>query len=64
MRRTSAGMVAENESAREVRSLQRKRDVYQFSNLDLVTDASGHKLTLDDIADIQRRPKENQVEIF
>jgi len=59
-----AGTVAENESAREVRSLQRKRDVYQFSNLDLITDASGHKLTLDDIADIQRRPKENQVEIF
>jgi len=59
-----AGTVAESEAAREVRSLQRKRDVYQFDNLDLITDASGQKLTLDDIADIQRRPKENQVEIF
>jgi len=59
-----AGTVAENEAAREVRGLQRKRDVQEFSKLDLLTNRSGQKLTLDDIADIQRRPKENQVEIF
>ncbi|NNJ95922.1 MAG: efflux RND transporter permease subunit, partial [Gammaproteobacteria bacterium] len=59
-----AGTVAENEAAREVRGLQRKRDVQEFSSLDLLTTASGQKLTLDDIAEIKRRPKENQVEIF
>ena len=59
-----AGTVAENESAREVRSLQRKRDVQEFASLDLITDRSGQKLTLDDIAEIYHRPKENQVEIF
>ncbi len=59
-----AGTVAESEAAREVRGLQRKRDVQAFASLDLLTTASGQKLTLDDIADIQRRPKENQVEIF
>ncbi len=59
-----AGTVAENEAAREVRGLQRKRDVQEFSSLNLLTDSSGQKLTLADIADIQRRPKENQVEIF
>ena len=59
-----AGTVAESEAAREVRGLQRKRDVQEFSSLDLLTSRSGQKLTLDDIADIQRRPKENQVEIF
>ncbi|MCG6937016.1 MAG: efflux RND transporter permease subunit [Gammaproteobacteria bacterium] len=59
-----AGTVAENEAAREVRGLQRKRDVQQFARLDLLTDRSGQKLTLDDIAEIQRRPKESQVEIF
>jgi len=59
-----AGTVAENEAAREVRGLQRKRDVQEFSGLDLLTNRSGQKLTLDDIAEIQRRPKENQVEIF
>jgi len=59
-----AGTVAESEAAREVRSLQRKRDVQEFARLDLLTSRSGEKLTLADIADIQRRPKENQVEIF
>jgi len=59
-----AGTVAENEAAREVRGLQRKRDVQEFATLDLLTTADGQKLTLEDIADIQRRSKENQVEIF
>ena len=59
-----AGTVAESEAAREVRGLQRKRDVQEFSTLELLTTASGRKLTLDDIAEIKRRPKENQVEIF
>ena len=59
-----AGTVAENEAAREVRGLQRKRDVQAFSRLDLLTSRSGQKLTLADIAEIQQRPKENQVEIF
>lgn len=59
-----AGTVAESEAAREVRGLQRKRDVQAFSRLDLLTSRSGQKLTLADIAEIQRRPKENQVEIF
>jgi len=59
-----AGTVAENEAAREVRGLQRKRDVQEFAALELLTNKSGEKLTLADIADIQRRPKENQVEIF
>jgi multidrug efflux pump subunit AcrB len=59
-----AGTVAESEAAREVRGLQRKRDVHEFAALDLLTTASGQKLTLADIAEIQRRPKENQVEIF
>lgn len=59
-----AGTVAESEAAREVRGLQRKRDVQEFASLDLLTTESGQKLTLADIAEIQRRPKENQVEIF
>ena len=59
-----AGTVAESEAAREVRGLQRKRDVQAFASLDLLSTADGQKLTLDDIAEIQLRPKENQVEIF
>ncbi|HHJ34578.1 MAG TPA: efflux RND transporter permease subunit, partial [Gammaproteobacteria bacterium] len=59
-----AGTVAENEAAREVRGLQRKRDVQAFSSMELLTTKTGQKLTLDDIASIQQRPKENQVEIF
>ncbi|RKZ69920.1 MAG: AcrB/AcrD/AcrF family protein [Gammaproteobacteria bacterium] len=59
-----AGTVAESEAAREVRGLQRKRDVLAFASLDLLASESGQKLTLGDIAEIQRRPKENQVEIF
>jgi multidrug efflux pump subunit AcrB len=60
----AAGTVAESEAAREVRGLQRKRDVLAFASLDLLTSETGQKLTLGDIAEIQRRPKENQVEIF
>jgi len=59
-----AGTVAESEAAREVRGLQRKRDVLAFASLDLLTSETGQKLTLGDIAEIQRRSKENQVEIF
>ncbi len=59
-----AGTVAENEAAREVRGLQRKRDVQAFASLDMLTTESGQKLTLADIAEIKRQPKENQVEIF
>ena len=59
-----AGTVAESEAAREVRGLQRKRDVQEFASLDLLTTESGQKLTLNDIAEIQRRQKENLVEIF
>ncbi|HHO58628.1 MAG TPA: efflux RND transporter permease subunit, partial [Thiotrichales bacterium] len=59
-----AGTVAENEAAREVRVLQRKRNVQDFSSLDVLTGANGQKVTLSDIAQIERRPKENQVEIF
>jgi multidrug efflux pump subunit AcrB len=59
-----AGTVAESEAAREVRGLQRKRDVQEFASLDLLTIGSGKKLTLNDISDIQLRSKENQVEIF
>lgn len=59
-----AGTVAESEAAREVRGLQRKRDVQAFASLDLLSTASGQKLTLADIANIEQRPKENQIEIF
>jgi len=59
-----AGTVGENEAAREVRGLQRKRDVQAFASLDVLTTESGQKLLLSDIADIQRRAKENQVEVF
>lgn len=59
-----AGTVAAYESAREVRGLQRKRSAQEFSSLELISNRSGQKLKLSDIADIQRRAKEGQVEIF
>lgn len=59
-----AGTVAESEMPREVRALQRKRTVQEFAGIELMSNRSGQKLKLSDIAQVQRRAKENQVEIL
>jgi len=55
-----AGTAAKNEVSKEVRSLSQQRSVSGFENLPLITDADGRLLRVGDIAEVERRPKEDE----
>lgn len=59
-----AGEVGNNETARQLRSLDQRRDALAFSELPIKTDYSGNLVTLDDVAKIERRPMRDQVRVF
>ena len=59
-----AGTVGEEESVREIRSLEKGRSPADFANMPIATTADGQRLTLGDIAEVELRPKENSVEIY
>lgn len=59
-----AGEVGNNETARQLRSLDQRRDAYAFSELPLKADYAGGLVTLDDVAKIERRPMRDQVKVF
>lgn len=59
-----AGEVGNNETARQLRSLDQRRDAYAFSELPLKADYTGGLITLDDVAEIERRPMRDQVRVF
>lgn len=59
----AAGTVGEEESAREVRGLERRRSAREFAELEIVT-ADGRLVRLDDIADISLQSKEGAAEIY
>jgi multidrug efflux pump subunit AcrB len=55
-----AGTAAKNEVSKEVRSLSQQRTVAGFEQLPLITDSNGRLLRVGDIADVERRPKEDE----
>jgi multidrug efflux pump subunit AcrB len=59
-----AGEIGNNETARQLRSLDQRRDAYAFSELPVKTDYSGSLVTLDDVATIERRPMRDQVKVL
>lgn len=59
-----AGTSGKNEVARELRSLEQRRTDKGFRELAILTSKNAQRLTLDDIADIDQRAKDNQVEVF
>ena len=59
-----AGTTGRKESEKELRSLEKKRDIAGFQELAIVTTQQGQQLHLKDIADIERRPKDGSVEVF
>ncbi len=59
-----AGEIGNNETARQLRSLDQRRDAYAFSELPVKTDYSGSLVTLDDVATIERRAMRDQVKVF
>lgn len=60
----AAGTVGEEDSAREIRGLERKRSAREFAELQLLTTGDGRRLRLDDIATVTPRNREDAAEIF
>jgi multidrug efflux pump subunit AcrB len=59
-----AGEIGNDDTARQLRSLDQRRDAQAFSELALKTDYEGRLLLLQDVADIERRPMRKQVSVF
>lgn len=59
-----AGEIGNDDTARQLRSLDQRRDTQAFSELALKTDYDGRLLLLQDVADIERRPMRKQVSVF
>lgn len=58
-----AGSIGRNDVARQLRSIEQRRDELAFAQLPLIAEQSGRYLKLDDVATIIRRPQNNQVHI-
>ncbi len=59
-----AGTSGKNEVAKELRSTEQQRNVEGFKELVVLTTQDGSQLQLEDIANVSRRNKEKQVEVF
>ena len=63
-----AGTSSKNEVARELRSLEQRRTDHGFRELALLTSRTAQRSTqhirLDDIANVERRAKDQQIEVF
>ncbi len=59
-----AGTSGKNEVARELRSLEQRRTDQGFRELAILTSRTAQRITLDDIAQINKRPKDQQIEVF
>ena len=59
-----AGTSGKNEVAKELRSIEQRRDEDGFKDLAIIHKTTGSRLQLEDIAHIERRNKDNQVEVF
>jgi multidrug efflux pump subunit AcrB len=55
-----AGSIGREDVARQLRSLEQRRDELAFSNVPLITEQSGRYVTLDDVATIERRPQDGE----
>ncbi len=59
-----AGVAAQDDGARRIRSLGQQRDVTGFEELPLITAGQGKLVRLGDIALIEQRDKEDQVRLY
>lgn len=59
-----AGTSGKNELARELRGVEQRRSEQGFEDLALLTTNDGSRLKLSDIADVEKRNKNNQIEVF
>ncbi len=58
-----AGAIGRDDVARQLRSIEQRRNELAFTDLPIITDKSGRYIKLDEIATIQRRPRNNTVTI-
>jgi multidrug efflux pump subunit AcrB len=58
-----AGMVGRDDTARQLRSLEQRREEMAFARLPLRSDAEGGLIRLGDVAEIERRARDNQVTV-
>lgn len=58
-----AGTVGRNEAGRELRAVSQQRDELGFTRLPLVTDADGRLVRVGDVAQVERRPRPDQVAV-
>jgi len=59
-----AGEVGNADTARQIRSLDQRRDLHAFSQIALKTDNAGRLVSLDDVANIERRAMRKQVSLL
>jgi multidrug efflux pump subunit AcrB len=59
-----AGTSGKDELAKELRSTEQRRSEEGFKELAILTTKTGTRLRLDDIAQVEKRNKSNQVEVF
>ena len=59
-----AGTVGRNDVSRQLRALEQQRRELGFEYLPLVSDESGQLLTLGEIAEIERRPRRRETQVF
>ena len=58
-----AGAVGRADSARQLRSLDQRRDESGFGELTLKADQQGRKLSVQDVAVVERRPQDDEVRL-
>ncbi|MBB71091.1 MAG: acriflavin resistance protein [Legionellales bacterium] len=59
-----AGTIGRSNTARQLRALQQRREIKDFEEMPFVSDVEGRLLRLGDIATIELRPQESEVEVF
>ena len=59
-----AGTSGKNEVAKELRSTEQRRSEEGFKDLAIINKSTGTRLQLEDIAHVERRNKDSQVEVF
>ena len=59
-----AGINARGDISQQIRSIQQKRDVMEYSDIVIISDAQGAYLTVADIADVQRVSKYNETQLY
>jgi len=59
-----AGFVGSGDVARQLRSLDQKRTIQGFRDLPLISDEQGRLITVGDVAHIERRPLNGEIQLY